>query len=37
MIVHCTGTYNMLSGYMDDLQFVDLCNDRVNFSNTSWN
>jgi hypothetical protein len=37
MPVCCTGTYNLLSGYMDDLQFVDLRNGRVIYSNMSWN
>jgi hypothetical protein len=37
MPVRYTGTYNLLSGYMDDLLFGDLCNGRVICSNTSWN
>lgn len=37
MAVRCNGTYNLLSGYMDDLQFKDLCKGRVIYSNTSSN
>jgi hypothetical protein len=29
--------YNLLSDYMDDLRFEDLCNGRVICFNTSWN
>jgi hypothetical protein len=37
MPVCCTRIYNLLSGYMDDLRFGDLCNGRVICSNMSWN
>jgi hypothetical protein len=40
MPVRCIGMYNFLSGYMDNLdnlQLGDLCNSYIIYSNTFWN